>query len=447
MMRFHIMKKTKRKEMNIAVILEENYMDYAKVMLNTLFYHHPEREMTVYIFSTKLSRKSRGRLKEIAAVYGKRIEFIIIDSEVTDGFPQRGHWPKSLWNSVLIPYYLPDDVERILYLDVDIVVNKSLGQMYDMKLGNNCIAACEDLWVKRYRRGIGWRLGIFDDDFKYFNWGVNLIDARRLRKRFPQTIGEVERFCVEHIDRMDFVDQDFYNIFCHGSVRYLNPRKYNFIHDISQIPLYKVKVIRGNAAIIHYASDKPLKLECLDLYGMIFWKYAAKFGVAREVFKNMQGDYYKGQGKRRFCKLLISSVRSIALQYQGRWTADAMPDKAQINHQVLLRWMEFLLNGKKLSSYMQMHGFEKLAIYGGGAIGKMFVDFAIKEQYEVPFILDKNLSGEYHGIPIKKSVEEQDEIDVIIVTAESYFDEIEKELNIKSNAHITSISQIIYEIG
>lgn len=441
------MKREKRKEMNIAVILEENYMDYAKVMLNTLFYHHPGREMKVYIFSTKLSRNSRGRLREIAAVYGKQIVFVIIGSEVTVGFPQRGHWPKSLWNSVLIPFYLPDNVERILYLDVDIVVNRPLEGMYDLSLGKNCIAACEDLWVKRHRRGIGWRQRIFDDDFKYFNLGVNLIDVRRLRKRFPQTIGEVEKFCVEHSDRMDFVDQDFYNIFCHGSVKYLNTKKYNYIRDVSLPPMYKLKVIQDNAAVIHYASDKPLKLESLDLYGMIFWKYAAQFGLAGELLANMRKDYCEAQGKGSFCKLLANSVQAIFLQHQGKWAAERMPDKVQVNHQVMLKWMEFLLNGKKLSSYMQMHGFGRAAIYGGGAIGKMFADYAVKEQYEVPFILDKNLSGEYHGIPIKRGVEAQDAVDVIIVTAEFYFDEIEKELKNKSKAHITSISQIIYEIG
>lgn len=434
------------REMNIAIILEENYIDYAKVMLHTLFYHHLKRKMTVYIFTTGLSRTYQRQIKKIASGYQKRIVFIVVGCEVTDRFPQRGHWPKSVWNSVLIPFYLPEHVKKIIYLDVDIVVNCSLGRIYDMELGENCMAACEDLWVKRHRRGIGWRLQIFDEDFKYFNLGVNLIDVEKLRQRFPETIEKVEEFCVANSDRMEFIDQDFYNIFCHGAVKYLNPNKYDYVRDVYFPPLHKGKVVENNAAVIHYASNKPLNPEALDLYGVIFWKYAFRFGLAKEIFKGMRENYLKEQGKKEFYGSLCKSVKTIVSE---RWKKknDEMTDKLNVNYQVLLNWLDFVLSGKNISSYMQMHKFQNLAVYGAGPVGKAFIDYVLREQCEVAFILDKKVSGEYNGIEIRKNIEPQNHVDVIVVTAEYYFEEIEDELKTKTRSHITSISQIIYEVG
>lgn len=433
------------KEMNVAIILENNYVDYAKVMLHTLFYHHLRRDVTVYVFTTGLNIDLIRMLEKIALTYQNRMEFIIIGSAVTDGFPQRGHWPKSVWNSVLIPFYLPDKVKRILYLDVDIVVNQPLDQIYDMELEGNCMAACEDLWMKCYRRGIGYRLQIFDDGFKYVNLGVNVIDVEQLRQRFPDSIDAVKEFCVANSSRMDFIDQDFYNIFCYGAIKYLDSTKYNYLCDASVSPTDKRKIVENTVSVIHYASNKPLRLEVLDVYGIIFWKYAHQFGLAKEIFKNMRENYLREQGKKTYYKLVRKSAKTIIFGQQKK--KEKKIGRLKTNYQVLLKWMGFIASGKKISSYMEMHGFRNLAIYGAGDVGKVFADFVKKESCKVQFMIDKKLSGEYNGTIIKSSIEAHEQVDVIVVTAEYYFDEIEEDLKTKTQAHITSISQIIYEIG
>lgn len=303
----------KRKELNVAVILEDNYIDYAKVMLHTLFYHHQHRKVVVYVFSTNLGVTSQQIIKRIASKYGGQIEIIILEEKLTNRFPQRGHWPKTVWNSVLIPFYLPKHIDRILYLDIDMVVNGALDTIYDVDLGGCSMLACEDRWIRKHRKGIGYRLRLYDDELKYFNFAVNLMNIPKLRERIPDTIEEIAQFCQENGERMDFIDQDFYNIFCYKSVKYLNPNKYDYVRDMEYPPEHSVRSVSKNAKIIHYASNKPLQLDRVDIFGIIFWKYAVKFKVADEIYRNAKSKYLQQHTRKEFYRCLKEAIVRIGL--------------------------------------------------------------------------------------------------------------------------------------
>ena len=432
--------------MNIALIMDDNYLDYAKIMLHTLFYHHTHREITVYIFFAKLENKTKDIVYQIAEEYGKDIIFIQIPEQMTKNFPQRNTWPKTMWNSVLIPYYLPEKVKRVLYLDVDIVVNQVLDKLYDMDMEECCMVATQDMWVSQYRKGHAYRLRIFDHDYKYFNFGVNLIDILRIREVFPQTIRDVEKFCCDNQERLDFMDQDFYNIFCHGKVKYVSSFEYDFVRDNQKQPVYSRKKIEDEVKIIHYAGTKPLRLEEIDKYGIIFWKYAKKFKLDKEIYRNIRQDYIDKLGKRNFYKLvyrtIIKNIKRTTVKQNNQ-----QYQKIEKYYYLLNQCTEFLIKGKKVSTYMDMHGYKSITLYGVTDVTKRFIDIALAEGCKINYIIDKIQKGNYKGIPYVKEIQMQDRSDVIIIAAEYWLEEIEKELKKKTGKDISSISQVIYEVG
>lgn len=86
---------------------------------------------------------------------------------------------------LLIPDLLPVDVEKVLYLDSDIVVNDDIGELWDIDLSQKTLFAVRDRiafvsapgGLANYRE-----LGIAPDA-KYFNSGVLLMNLKRWRDR------------------------------------------------------------------------------------------------------------------------------------------------------------------------------------------------------------------------------------------------------------------------
>ena len=72
---------------------------------------------------------------------------------------------------------LPDDINRILYLDGDTLVLKDLSNFYNIDLGDKVLGMCPEPTVDKGRRKF-LALG----EVPYHNSGVLLIDLKRWRR-------------------------------------------------------------------------------------------------------------------------------------------------------------------------------------------------------------------------------------------------------------------------
>ena len=71
---------------------------------------------------------------------------------------------------------LPSDLDRVIYLDCDIVINKSLKDLWELDLENSVVAALDDCFSKYYRKNLG-----LAPTATIFNSGVLLIDLQSWR--------------------------------------------------------------------------------------------------------------------------------------------------------------------------------------------------------------------------------------------------------------------------
>ena len=102
-------------------------------------------------------------------------------------------------------------------------------------------------------------------------------------------------------------------------------------------------------------------------------------------------------------------------------------------------------HGKHLEDYFHQNRIKDVAIYGMSYIGKRLYDELKSSDIEVKYVVDKNAKD--IGMDIKTFFpdEEFPEVDAIIVTAISFFDEIEEILLSKINYKVISIEDILYE--
>lgn len=110
------------------------------------------------------------------------------------------------------------------------------------------------------------------------------------------------------------------------------------------------------------------------------------------------------------------------------------------------QWVKIKQEGKNLAEYLKEQGYRNVAIYGMSYAGETLVEELRNTDIQVAYSIDKNADSIYSDISIVSIDDKLQAVDVIIVTAITFFDEIEERLSKKMNCPIVSLEDILYEI-
>ncbi|MGK7877259.1 MAG: glycosyltransferase family 8 protein [Xenococcaceae cyanobacterium] len=126
---------------------------------------------------------------------------------------------------LLIPYLLPDDLSKVIYLDSDLVLREDLRKLWDMDLEDNYLLAVQDMGApyvsSRYGLATYKELGI-PSDYKYFNAGVLVINLEKWRT--DNITVKVIEYLEKYRERVRWWDQDGLNAILAGKWGELDPR-------------------------------------------------------------------------------------------------------------------------------------------------------------------------------------------------------------------------------
>ena len=122
-----------------------------------------------------------------------------------------------------------------------------------------------------------------------------------------------------------------------------------------------------------------------------------------------------------------------------------LADKHLALYLMMNQWVKVKQEGKNLSSYFEKRGYYEVAIYGMSYAGQTLVDELKYSNIHVKYGIDKN-TAIFSGIEMVATEEKLEKVDAIIVTAVSFFDQIEEELSEKISCPIISLEDILYEV-
>lgn len=200
-----------------------------------------------------------------------------------------------------LPGLLPE-VDRILYMDADVLVRDSLSPLWETPMEGMTLAAVKgavnlsDKWEWNSDRPY-WHL-LSEMKGGYINAGVTLLHLAEVRKRRLD-----ERWHELTGERFYYQDQDILNITCRGTIAWLSP-KYNRLayledQDFDQFVtegIYTREEMREalqSPAIIHYAGDKPWKRYDTKL-GSLWWDYVNAQPDLKDLFDEEKARRYHG---------------------------------------------------------------------------------------------------------------------------------------------------------
>lgn len=236
------------KTLNICFASNENYVQHLCCALKSIFANKKRNEnFNIIILNENISLKSQKYIEKLLPK-GSRVEFINVDKGAFKYCPltEDAFHIKSL--STYFRFVLPSvcNFDKVLYLDCDIIVKKSLSELFETNIENYYIAGVEDCYVDENCK----RLGLD----KYVNAGVLLINLKKWREDNIQE--KLFTWAKENQEKILWVDQDVINSVLNEKIFYLNEE---FNAQISELEFGKTKEynrIAERATIVHYVGHR-----------------------------------------------------------------------------------------------------------------------------------------------------------------------------------------------
>lgn len=249
-----------KKGLNILVTLDKNYIPYLNVMIFSLVERNKDSEISLYVLHSSLTEED---VKETKRILGSSNKLVLINAENVglEEAPTTSRYPKEIYYRIFATRYLPDTLDKVLYLDPDIIVQGSLFELFNMDMGNYYFSAASH--TGSFVRAInGLRLEM-DEDAPYINSGVMLMNLKLLR--LEQSYDDVFDFIEKRKSYLVLPDQDIISSLYGSRIYALDTFKYNMTEKLFMLhsPFEKTLTldwIRSNSVIIHYCGkNKPWK--------------------------------------------------------------------------------------------------------------------------------------------------------------------------------------------
>lgn len=121
-------------------------------------------------------------------------------------------------------------------------------------------------------------------------------------------------------------------------------------------------------------------------------------------------------------------------------------DKMAVYYNLMNKWMMLREENKSISDYMERHGFQTIAIYGLGDIGKHLKKELQSSNIVIKYAIDKETAYLTTDLDVYSPKAELPLVDAVIVTPVMDYDEICKTLGEKVSYPILSITDVINEL-
>ncbi len=256
-----------RKNITICFGCDNNYVQHMGATMSSILQSKNEDEfIKFYVLDGGISVPNKEKLSYFEKKYLCSITYVKPNmEELKNCCTFKGDYISlATYYRLLIPEIIPNE-DRILYLDCDIIVRKSLSDLYNRDFGNNMVLGVVDCSLKEHSA----RLGVS----KYINAGVLLLNCKKMREE--KSVQTIIDWIENNQDKIECHDQDVINAVFDGRIEY--------VEDIYNAQVKKLHdtIFSGikDPAILHFISPKK---------PWIHWKPLNSTYWAREYFKALE---------------------------------------------------------------------------------------------------------------------------------------------------------------
>ena len=250
------------RNLDICFASDEGYAPFMGVAISSVLENAaPDEFIRFHILDNGISKLNKQRIDSLKEKYSSySVSYYPINPSLFRDLPIiNSHLSHTAYARLFIGSFLPEDLERLIYLDCDIFVKSSLSDLFETQLEGCILGGVPDMGImeKARKEEHPWPY----QEGMYVNSGVLLIDLVRWRKE------EVEKRLWQYTEAprypLQFEDQDIINFALCGRIKEL-PFTWNGLMSMGNAIFDKTTGIRSlrrsllDCKIVHFASPaKP----------------------------------------------------------------------------------------------------------------------------------------------------------------------------------------------
>ncbi len=289
---------------NICFALHDEkgtYAKYTAVAMLSAFLCTEEKVRVFLLHDETLSNESKHRFDSMISKYGHSIEYFSID--VVDEWKKLKNintFTVGTMFRLLIPKVLSSDIDKVLYLDSDIVVDMDISELWNMNFGNKLILGRKELHYDNpiFEQGV--------DEDTYINAGVLLFNLEGIRRKYD-FFNETTAYLKAHPDCM-WNDEDAINYVLDGQQGVIENRFNSYTSKLRE----KNEKEFGSC-IYHFAGDFPHLIN-MEYYDILYFDILKEtpFGKGIKIKELADGAREKERKKRQLVDDILEKVKSVS---------------------------------------------------------------------------------------------------------------------------------------
>ena len=207
---------------NIAYGIDDNYARCMATSIASFCINNKNKNFCFYIVASDLSDKTKTKLKILAKDYNINIIIYEINKDFFRNMPIIHEISLATYFRILLPD-LVLDIDRLYYIDADIICLKDADSLFNINLEDNIIAAVADSEKMNNKRNKALNL----KQHIYFNAGVLIIDIKKWNDN--KISDRILTIINKYRNIIKYEDQDALNIVLSKKVKYIS-KKFNCIN-------------------------------------------------------------------------------------------------------------------------------------------------------------------------------------------------------------------------
>ena len=225
-----------------------HYSVWVGTVMQSIIEHTDSRICFHILHDETVSEENKRKLKQVAHQKGDSIQFHFIDTSIFDDVKERLHrFTVGTMFRLMLPEILPN-LNKIIYLDADLLVNIDIKELWNMDISNYFVAGVKDYGTCHHTfTPYPIRQGMVNRQ-NYINAGVLILNLDKIC-----SYGNMKNQCIQYLidnPNSSLFDQDALNVIYKDSILLLDEKWNTFV-----IVLKSKNVKEMENRIYHYVGD------------------------------------------------------------------------------------------------------------------------------------------------------------------------------------------------
>ena len=269
--------------LQVAVAADANYAGIASIFLISLFENNKEfNKITVHLLSNAIPVSVLDIIRQsVLEGKGELIVHDVSDLQERLGIDIPPTISISAYSRLFLSSILSNEIEKVLYMDVDAVVEGSLYALWSMNMGDYQVGGVLDDVSSYAKEKVG-----LNAESPYLNSGFLLVNLQKWREEYIEE--KMLHYLAEHHGNVYPHDQGLINAVCNRKL--ILPVNYNMVTNFFVFPYRSLRQVsfytrdeieegKSHPVFIHFTAgvaNRPWVRGCRHPLKNVFLKYRAK---------------------------------------------------------------------------------------------------------------------------------------------------------------------------